>query len=276
MTAPPQVQLVAQLNARIDRLPRPGLRWPVYAVVGLSYFFAFYEISTFAYTLPAMRTALGLVGGQVAYPVAANLAGYAVGSYLLGRLADLRGRRVAMMVTVAAVAVSATATALSWDVWSLTVFRFFSGVSTGAEIILAATLISELSPAKKRGRYVMLNYLWGTAGLAATPFITLGLLEVGTVGWRLVYGFGAVAALLIFVMRGRYLPESPRWSVLHGREDDAERLVSSMEERCRTQLGRELPPVPDVAADKAEGRGSAAELFRPPYLRRTVVALGFW
>ncbi|TWE28803.1 MFS transporter [Prauserella muralis] len=276
MTAPPQTKLVAQLNARIDRLPRTGLRLPVFVVIGLSYFFAFYEISTFAYTLPTMREVLGLAGSQVAFPVAANLAGYAVGSYLLGRIADRRGRRVAMMLTVAAVAVSATATALSWDVWSLTVFRFLSGVATGAEIILAATLISELSPAKKRGRYVMLNYLWGAAGLAATPFITIGLLGTGPIGWRLVYAVGAAAALLIFVMRGRYLPESPRWSVLNGREAEAQQLVASMEERCRTQLGRELPPVPEVAADRAQERGSVAELFRPPYLRRTVVALGFW
>ncbi|MGW3953134.1 MFS transporter [Streptomyces sp. NPDC004752] len=277
MTAPPKTpQLVAQLNARIDRLPRMGLRLPVFAVVGLSYFFGFYEISTFAYTLPTMREVLGLTGAQVAYPVAANLAGYAVGSYLLGRLADLRGRRVAMMVTVAAVAVSALSTALSWNVWSLTAFRFLSGVATGAEIILAATLISELAPAKKRGRYVMLNYLWGAAGLAATPFIAIWLLGTGTVGWRLVYGVGAVAALLIFVMRGRYLPESPRWLVLNGRGAEAEALVVSMEERCRTQLGRDLPPVPEIPAEKTDERGSVSELFRPPYLRRTVVVLGFW
>ncbi|MCP9972444.1 MFS transporter [Actinomadura madurae] len=191
-------------------------------------------------------------------------------------MADRRGRRAAMMITVAAVAVSATATALSWDVWSLTVFRFLSGVATGAEIILAATLISELSPARKRGRYVMLNYLWGAAGLAVTPFVTIGLLATGPLGWRLVYGVGAVAALLIFVMRGRYLPESPRWCVLNEREAEAEQLVSTMEERCRAQLGGELPPVPEVPADRTEERGSVAELFRPPYLRRTVVALGFW
>lgn len=90
-TPPPTTQVVAHLNARIDRLPRTGLRFPVFLVVGLSYFFAFYEISTFAYTLPTMREVIGLAGGQTAYPVAANLAGYAVGSYLLGRIADRRG-----------------------------------------------------------------------------------------------------------------------------------------------------------------------------------------
>lgn len=282
MTAPPTAHVVAELNARIDRLPSSGLRLPVFVVVGLSYFFAFYEISTFAYTLPTVREVLDISGGQSAWPVAANLAGYAVGSWILGRIADRRGRRYALMLTVAGVAVSAILTGLSWDLASLTAFRFLSGVTTGAEIILASTLISELSPAAKRGRYVLTNYLWGAAGLAATPFIAIGLLSVGPIGWRLVYAVGAVAALLIFVMRGRYLPESPRWNVLNGRADEAKELVAQMEQRCRRTTGRELPPVPDVtpAEEASEGAGGIAgtwqELFRPPYLRRTVVVLGFW
>jgi putative MFS transporter len=127
---------------------------------------------------------------------------------------------------------------------------------------------------------VLANYLWGAAGLAATPFIAIGLLSVGPVGWRLVYAVGAVAAVLLFVMRGRYLPESPRWNVLNGRADEAEALVSQMEEHCRRVTGRELPPVPEVApAEEAADGGTAGtwrELFRPPYLRRTVIVLGFW
>lgn len=268
---------IAQLNARIDRLPQSGLHPLVFLVVGLSYFFAFYEISTFAYTLPTIREVLSLSGNQLAYPVSANLVGYAIGSYVLGRVGDRNGRRTAMMLTVAVVAVAAVLTAFSWDIWSLTAFRFLSGVGTGAEIVLAATLISELSPSRRRGRYVMTNYIWGAVGLAATPFIAISLLKVPDIGWRLVYLLGAIAAALIFFMRGRLLPESPRWSVLNGREADAERVVSDMEARCRSNTGRELPPVPDVPAEAPSPKGSTAgELLRPPYLRRTLVVLGFW
>jgi putative MFS transporter len=268
---------IAELNARIDRLPRSGLHPLVFLIVGLSYFFAFYEISTFAYTLPTMKGVLGLAGNELAYPVSANLAGYAIGSFLLGRLADQRGRRVAMMLTVAIVALAAVLTAASWDIWSLTAFRFLSGVGTGAEIVLAATLISELSPSRRRGRYVMWNYIWGAAGLACTPFIAIALLRVPDIGWRLVYIVGAVAALLILFMRGRLLPESPRWLVLHGRTAEADTVVSGMEERCLAQTGRELPPVPDAPAEELhEGKSTASELFRHPYLRRTAVVFGFW
>lgn len=268
---------IARLNARIDRLPRSGLRPIVFLVVGLSYFFAFYEISTFAYTLPTVREVLGLSGSQIAYPVSANLVGYAIGSFVLGRISDLRGRRVAMMLTVAVVAVASILTAVSWDIWSLTAFRFLSGVGTGAEIVLAATLITELSPSRSRGRYVMTNYLWGAAGLSCTPFIAIALLKVPDIGWRLVYVLGAIAALLILFMRGRVLPESPRWSMLNGRQEDAERVVSEMEERCRRKTGHELPPIPDTPAEEAHPSGGGArELLRPPYLRRTMVVLGFW
>lgn len=266
----------AELNARIDRLPKWGLSPIVLVIVGISYFFAFYEITAISYTLPTLTERFGITEAQAAYPVSANLLAYAIGAYVLGNVADSVGRRKALLITVIILAIGGFLTALSWDVWSLTAFRFITGIGTGAEIALAATIVTEFSPSRLRGRYVQINYIWGALGLATTPFVAIALLGTSDLGWRLVFGLGALVAALLVFMRGRWLPESPRWLVINGREDEAEGLVSSMEDRCRATTGNDLPPVPSVRAEKKAEGIPTLQLFRPPYLKRVLVVLGFW
>jgi MFS transporter, putative metabolite:H+ symporter len=270
-------QLDAELNARIDRLPRWGLSPVVFFVLGLSYFFAFYEISAIAFTLPTLTKRFDITQAQTAYPVAANLLGYAVGAYALGNIADYMGRRRALILTVMVLTLGGLLTALSWDVWSLSAFRFVTGFGVGAEIALAATIMAEFSPSRLRGRYLQINYLWGALGLTTTPFVAIALLNAfPDIGWRLVFVLGALVAVMILFMRGRWLPESPRWLVLNGREQEAERLVEDMEERCRSATGRDLPPVPAVHAERSAEGLPTLQLFQPPYLGRALVVLGFW
>lgn len=267
----------AELNARIDRLPGWGLSYAVFVVVGLSFFFAFYDISAIAYTLPTLTDRFGITEAQTAYPISANLLGYAIGAYVLGNVADSRGRRIGLMITVVVLALGGFLTALSWDLWSLTAFRFITGLGTGAEIALAASIMTEFSPSKFRGRYLQLNYLWGAVGLAITPFVAILFLNTFSgIGWRLVFGFGAMVAVILIFMRGRLLPESPRWLALNGREQEAERLVTGMEERLRSRTGRDLPPVPEVHAERKLEGSPTQELLKPPYLGRALVVLGFW
>ncbi|MDQ0189362.1 MFS transporter [Alicyclobacillus cycloheptanicus] len=266
---------IASLNARIDRLPVWGLSKMVFIVVGLSYFFAFYDISAISFTLPILTKMFHLTTAQTAYPVTANLLGYMIGAYIIGNLADSIGRRKAMMITVVILAIGGLLCAFSWDVWSLTAFRFMTGLGMGAELSLAATVITELSPSRLRGKYMQYNYLWGALGLAVTPFVAVALVSVPGVGWRLVFALGAVVAVMLVFLRGRWLPESPRWLVLNQRESEAEQMIAVMEECCR-QAGHLLPEVPDVPAEHRPEGFPTLSLFKKPYLGRMLVTLGFW
>lgn len=267
---------IAGLNARIDRLPVWGLSWAVLAVVGLSYFFAFYDISTIAFTLPVVSKQFGLSGYALALPVTANLVGYVIGAYALGNIADVIGRRAALLITVVILTVGSILTALSWNGLSLDVFRFITGLGMGAEIALAATILTEFSPARKRGRNLQLNYLWGAVGLAVTPFVAIGLLTVPRFGWRLVFLAGGLVAFITIFIRGRYLPESPRWLITHDRAGEAEDLVARMEETARRRSGQELAPPPEVPPEAAFKGFPTRALLRQPYLGRLAVTLGFW
>src|SRR3954447_12391887 len=233
---------VALLNARLDRLPAFGLsRW-VFVVVGAAYFFTFYDITAIGVTLPVLEQQFGLSGTELALPVTTNLFAYIVGAYVLSSAADYIGRRRALALSVLLLFIGSILTALSWNLESLAIFRAVTGLGMGAEISLAATIMTELSPPRIRGRGVALNVFWGGVGLAAAPWIGLGLITwlPETIGWRVVFAIGALAIFLLVFLNDRWVPESPRWLVLHGHADRADEVMQRMENHVQDK-GWRLP-----------------------------------
>lgn len=269
-------RVIAGLNARIDRLPRWGLSYGVFFIIGISYFFAFYDINAISFTLPVLTKEFGLSGVWLALPVTMNLLGYMIGAYGLGSVADALGRRTALLLTVIILTIGGVLSALSWNGASLTVFRFITGLGTGAELSVAATILTELSPTRVRGRYLQINYLWGALGLSVTPFTAIALLAVPGIGWRLVFLGGAIVAFMSIFLRGRFLPESPRWLVLRDRFDDAENLVREMERHAERRSGQPLPAPADVPPEEELKGFPTLQLLKRPYLGRMIVALAFW
>ncbi len=272
----PAGRVTADLNARIDRLPGFPLALPARILLALLYFFAFYDITVIGVTLPTIATRFHLTTGDLTLPVTLNLVGYVVGSYVFSTIADYIGRRLALMSTLGVLSVGALLTAFSWNLVSLSVFRFVVGIGTGALISLGATYAAELMPARIRGRLSQTNMFWAGVGLGAAPWIAMPLLPISGVGWRVLLGLGTLAVCAAFLVR--YIPESPRWLAAHGYEDEARDVVEKMEARVRATTGlAELPPVPllDVSETNVKGFPTLA-LFRPPYLGRLLVVLAFW
>ena len=155
-------------------------------------------------------------------------------------------------------------------------WRFIAAIGVGLEQITIDTLLPELVPPPRRGQVFAVNQgiefavvpVVALLGWLLLPFHPLGL-----DGWRWVALIGASGALLAWWFR-LAVPESPRWLALHGRDKDAERVLRKLEARAESDLGRPLPP-PQTAPDTIEQKGGFRELFRPPYLKRTVVMSAF-
>lgn len=276
-TVDPAQHQVAIINARLDRLPSFGLSRVLFVVVGAAYFFTFYDITAIGVTLPILGEQFKISGADLALPVTTNLFAYVVGAYALASLADYIGRRKAFAIAVLLLFVGGVLTAFSWNLASLAIFRAITGLGMGAEISLAATMMTELSPPKVRGRGIALNVFWGGVGLAAAPWIGLGLVNglPPNVGWRVVFAIGALAIFLLAFLNDRWIPESPRWLILHGHADRANAVLERMEENIR-QKGETLPE-PDIVHSEAELKTfPTAELLRPPYLKRVLVVFFYW
>jgi MFS family permease len=190
------------------------------------------------------------------------------------------GRKRLFFITIA-VYLSATAlTGLSWNGFSFFLFRFFTGCGIGGEYAAINSTIQELIPARYRGHIdLMINgSFWVGAALGA--LVAVALLNPALIypefGWRLAFLTGAALGVVVFLMR-MWIPESPRWLAIHGREAEGEAVVAGIERRFRAE-GARLKPVAASAAIRLRSRDHTplAEVFDTLFRRhrmRTFVGL---
>jgi putative MFS transporter len=231
---------------RMDRLPGWPLRRFDLVILGVAYFFVFYDITDIGFGMPAIVEQFHLSDNDVKFvAIAIGLVGYIVGSFLIGALADRKGRRLAFLTSLLVSGIGSLGTAFATGIISLSVWRFLTGIGVGAALNLATTYVGELSPPAQRGRISVTMFMIGIIGQAVTPFVALALVPNFEIGWRILFLIGALIGLA-GVLFGIRLPESPRWLIQHGRLEEAEAMVWSMEQRFDPKdLGSSAAPLSD-------------------------------
>lgn len=204
------------------------------------------------------------------------MAGACLGALFFGWLTDRYGRKRLFMITLVVYLIGTALTALTWTLWWFLLCRFVTGFGIGGEYAAINSAIDELIPSRHRGRIdVIINgsYWLGAAAGALLTIPVLGGFPLG-VGWRVAFGLG-VGILLV----RRNVPESPRWLIIHGRADRAERLVGGVERVVREESGRELPEPGEsmrVRQRKSLGFVPIARALWRHYPRRTVLGLSLF
>ncbi len=218
--------------------------------LGAAYFFAFYDVVNIGDALPEIAKQFDVSSATSANAISIGLLGYVVGSLGDSFVSDRLGRRPALTLSVVLVVVGALITAFSESFNMLLVGRFISGMGIGAEIASAAAYLNGVSPSRVRGQAGSKAVFWGYLGIAVTPFIALALVPNFTDGWRVLFLIAAVGGLIVLPMRRR-LPESPRWLVAEGRDEEALKLV---EEAERYAASQPEPPEPQELKPAAKLR----------------------
>ena len=260
----------AAVIARQDRIPIWSLSYLFIGIIGIGFLFTFFDI--FVINVSFIQTCTQILAGcntanSVNYfglPVELNLAGYVVGALVLAPLSDRFGRRNMLLYTLLLTGIGSLYTVFVSDYTNFVIARTITGLGIGADLALVNTYINEVAPSGSRARYTSLIFimsslgaffgiwvgLWLTtpaanfpSGLSfavATVNVTPGGVQFLGNGWRIMYGIGALLALVGILMRFQ-LPESPRWLISRGRVDEADRIVTGMEERARRRVP-DLPP----------------------------------
>ncbi|MFZ4893896.1 MFS transporter [Plantibacter sp. Mn2098] len=262
--------------ARMDRLPWTRFHWLIVVGLGFSWVLDGLEIQIVASA--GFQKSLGMSAAQVGLLGTIYLLGQVIGALYFGRLSDKLGRKKLFILTLAIYLIASGIAGLSPAVWFLMIFRFFAGMGIGGEYAAINSAIDELIPSKYRGRVdIAINgTYWGGAALgsAANLFLLNTDYFAQDVGWRLGFFIGPVLGLIIIYLR-RHIPESPRWLMTHGREQEAEDTVDEIEARVVREGGR-LDPVPDDKAITVQATGRvpfrtiAGVLFKQ-YPKRTLV-----
>jgi putative MFS transporter len=265
----------AKLLARLDRIPIWSLPGSYLVIIGIGYFFTFYDIADIGYGMPAISKQFHLSGSDITFvALSIGLIGYAFGSIVIGGLSDRFGRLRILLLTMGLTGLGSFLDASANGVVTLSIWRFLTGMGVGADLNLVSTYLGEMAPAARRGRIANVTFLVGILGQAVTPLVALALVPRFVIGWRLLFIIGGVIATIGLVARFQ-LPESPRWLALHGRVGEAEEIVGRME-RAAVAKGVSLPEPREEAALAARTTVSFGDLLVQPYLGRVAVLLSMW
>jgi MFS family permease len=271
-----------RIPARLDRLPWSSFHWRVVFGLGIVWILDGLEVTIIGFLAPTLTepgSGISLTTSDIALAQSIYVAGACIGALFFGQLTDRFGRKKLFLITLSLYLLATVATAFSTTaIWFLAA-RFFTGAGIGGEYSAINSAIDEMIPARARGRVDLIinGSFW--LGAVAGGLLSLVLLQESIfaldVGWRLSFGMGALLGVGILFIR-RHLPESPRWLFIHGREEEAERLVDEIEAEVREDTGQELSEPDDsikVRQRKAIPFRTIAQTVFKVYPKRAV--LGF-
>jgi MFS family permease len=234
------------IPARLDRLPWSSWHVRIIAALGTSWLLDGLEV-TLTGSLSGIlqsRQGLSLTDPQVTAAASAYLVGAVLGAVLFGYLTDRLGRKRLFLVTLATYSLATVATAFSFNFASFLLFRACTGLGIGGEYAAINSAVDELIPSKVRGTVdLIVNatfWVGASVGALATLLLLRGHLFSPATGWRYAFGIGGTLGIAVLGLR-LLVPESPRWLMLRGREDEAERILKDIESKV-ARGKRKLPP----------------------------------
>jgi len=200
--------------------------------------------------------------------VSSALLGCVVGAIMIGRLGDKYGRRYMLRITAFLILISAVGTGLATEINSFVVMRIIGGLGVGGASVLSPMYISEMAPAKVRGRLTVTFQLAIVIGILVAFFSHYLLINIGENNWRWMFIVEGIPALIFFLalfVVGR----SPRWLVKNGKIEEAKSVI--------TKVNMEADPNHIIKEIKESLDEDVIEhlkyLFKKPYLRLVIIGI---
>lgn len=270
------------IPARLDRLPWSRFHWLVVWALGITWVLDGLEVTLIGAVSGVLQEpdVMNFTPAEIGFIASTYLLGAVSGSLVFGYLTDRWGRKRLFFITLAVYLIGVLLTALSWDRWSFSFFRFMTGAGIGGEYAAINSAIDELIPANYRGRVdIIINgsYWIGAAlGSASTIILLNPHLLAPHLGWRIGFAIGALLGLFILTLR-KYLPESPRWLMTHGFTKEAEETTTRIECEVAAETGGLLEPVRgrplEIYPRKSFGFGVIARTMFSTYRSRAILGL---
>jgi putative MFS transporter len=266
----------ANIACRLERLPMTSYQQCIFLIIATAWLFDSMDLGMMTFVLGSIKAEFGLSVVQAGLVGSASFLGMFLGAAASGLLADRFGRRVVFQWSMLLWGAGSLLCATANDANTLMLYRVLVGIGMGMEFPIGQAMLSEIMPARQRGRYVAL-----LEGFWPLGFICAGLLAyllLPTVGWRGVFFALAMPSVFVMIVR-RFVPESPRWLEARGRHSDADLVMGRIEEKVRKAIGgRALPEVVrTVRSTRSEsGKAGLAALWSRGYAQRTAMVWLLW
>ncbi len=196
-----------------------------------------YDSAVINGAVDAIQAQFGIGSGLIGFVVSSALLGAAAGAWTAGLLADRFGRVKVMLLAATVFVVSGLGSALAVGVTDLIVWRILGGFAIGVASVIAPAYIAEISPAALRGRLGSLQQMAIVLGIAISQIVNYVIVRaagsassdwwLGLEAWRWMLLIEVLPALLYGGM-ALGIPESPRWLVARGRNDEARDVLDQI------------------------------------------------
>lgn len=285
---------MSRISQRIDKLPATPLLKKVLFLTGIGWLFDAMDQGMVAGVMASIGQEWSLTPADKGMLGSASAVGMAIGAAAAGMVADRWGRKTVVTYTLILFGIASALSAFAPNFTLLLFFRFLTGLGLGGELPAASTLVSEFSPAKIRGKYVILLesfWAWGWIISALIAYLLIPLY-----GWRIGFLLGGVPALYAAFLR-KGVPESPRHLEQKGLYKEADMIVSMMEtqagvknetgsinetesksEKLQNNSNNESISTSEKKnpSQNSSGKVRLSELWSGVYLRRTLVLWVLW
>lgn len=223
------VGAAAEGYGALDEAEITGFQWKIMFVSGMGFFTDAYDLFVIGVVVALLTPEWNLSTGQVSLLNSATLAASAVGALVFGRVADILGRKKIYGYEVLILAIGAIASAFAPNYTFLLISRIILGIGIGGDYPVSATIMSEYSGKRSRGRMVGLVFAMQGAGLVVGPLVASILLASGVpdhLVWRILLGLGAIPGLAVFYLRRR-IHETPRFANAAGDAEEANKAIAA-------------------------------------------------
>ncbi|WP_042956556.1 MFS transporter [Pseudomonas brassicacearum] len=263
----------ANISARLERLPITRQVFWARNIIGAATFFDGYTVIAIAYAMPVLAKEWNLTATQIGMILSFGYLGQLLGAVFFGWLAERIGRMKVLTFTILLFVAMDVACLFAWSAGSMILFRFLQGIGTGGEVPVASAYVNELIGSKKRGKFFLLYEVMFLLGLVGAGII--GYLLVPIYGWKAMFAVGLVPATILIPLRF-FLFESPRWLASKGRLQEADRIVTRLENSV-LKAGKQLAPAVEVPQIARPGATQGwRELFHGMYFKRSMVIWAMW
>ena len=255
-------------------------------VAALGGFLFGYDTAVISGTIAQVTQLFQLDTLQQGWYVGCALVGSVIGVAFAGILSDKVGRKYTMLISAILFSVSAIGCAISGTFNELVIYRIIGGIGIGVVSIVSPLYISEMAVSKYRSRFVSLYQLAITVGFLGAYLVNYQLLTAAEGAtavaggslmnkifvsevWRGMLGMGTVPAVLFFIIIF-FIPESPRWLILKGKDTRAQSILERIYNSYETVLSQ-ISETKSVLSSETKSGWSA--ILQPGILKAVIIGV---
>ncbi len=212
-------------NNYFDGILVRGIHEMLFFIIMAAYFFEQFDNWNFGFIAPALSQSWKLGAKDIAHIMFWYFIGMTSGGFLGGVISDFIGRRKTFLIAISIFSISSVVTGFTDSIVVLTIFRALTGFGVFCMMVTSQAYIAEMAPCSSRGKWQGKVAAIGFCAVPVVAFICRLVIPLSPDAWRYIFYAGGLG-IVPFLLGLKYLKESPRWLVAHGRIDEAEKIIT--------------------------------------------------